>query len=222
MLDDRKTFLYNILCDKEIEKLNTAQEIERAKKNLRGETTEATRDLRVIEEINPENEIAHFEMDANIDSVEILNNSELAELIPILALFHSVKKSVYSKEKKHILKSSTPILLGYYHGQGKPDIKKFLAPLLQDLKRLHLDNQKEIDRAFLQFTVTLRCIRTDASMRAYLKGVKCHSGYWSCERCIQRGIPWPLRPTVSKTANFDTNHNTDKISNENSKNSLTT
>ena len=104
MLDDRKTFLYNILCDKEIEKLNTAQEIERAKKNLRGETTEATGDLRVIEEINPENEIPHFEMDANIDSVEIFNNSELAELIPILALFHFVKKLVYSKEKKHILK----------------------------------------------------------------------------------------------------------------------
>lgn len=35
-------------------------------------------------------------------------------------------------------------------------------------------------------------------MRAYLKRVKSHSGYWSCERCIQRRVQWPLRPTASE------------------------
>ena len=121
--------------------------------------------------------IPHFEMDVNIDGVELFNNSEQAELIPILAVVHSIKKSAHCKEKKQILKSSIPVLLGYYHGQGKPEIKKFLAPLLQDLKRLHPDTPNEREKASLEFTVTLRCIRTDAPMRAYMKRVKSHSGY---------------------------------------------
>lgn len=167
------------------------QEIEKAKNNLRGE---AIAEVDMTRETN----IPHFEMDANIDGVVIFNNSEQAELIPILVVIHSIKKSAQSKDKKHILKSSTPILLGYYHGQGKPNIKKFLAPLLQDLKRLDPYNPNERERASLEFTVTLRCIRTDAPMRSYLKRVKSHSGYWSCERCIQRGVQWPLWPKASK------------------------
>ncbi len=102
--------------------------------------------------------IPHFEMDVNIDGVELFNNSEQAELIPILAVVHSIKKSAHCKEKKQILKSSIPVLLGYYHGQGKPEIKKFLASLLRDLKRLHPDNPNEREKASLEFTVTLQKI----------------------------------------------------------------
>jgi len=58
----------------------------------------------------------HFEIDINIDGVQLFNNSEQAELIPILAVVHSVKKSAHGKERKHIFKSSVPILIGYYHG----------------------------------------------------------------------------------------------------------
>lgn len=111
--------------------------------------------------------IPHFEMDVNIDGVELFNNSEQAELIPILAVVHSIKKSAHCKEKKQILKSSIPVLLGYYHGQGKPEIKKFLAPLLRDLKRLTLTIQtkeKKLRLNLLSLCVAFAqmplCVRT--------------------------------------------------------------
>ena len=34
-------------------------------------------------------------------------------------------------------------------------------------------------------------------MRTYLKRIKSHSEYWSCERCIQRGVQWPLRTVIT-------------------------
>jgi hypothetical protein len=132
------------------------------------------------EELDPDN-LPEFLIDINIDGVQLFKNSEQAELIPITAIIHSIRK--WGKET--ILKSSTPILLGYYHGQGKPNVKKFLAPLLADLKDLHKNNPNAPKGR--QFTVKLRCIRTDAPMRAYLKRIKHHSGYWACERCIQKG-----------------------------------
>lgn len=85
-----------------------------------------------------------------------------------------------------MLKSSKPFVLGYYHGRGKPDIHKFLAPLLADLKTFH-PNSNCLHSENRELTVTLRCIRTDAPMRAYLKRIKGHAGYWSCERCVQPG-----------------------------------
>ncbi|KZR99186.1 Uncharacterized protein APZ42_005052, partial [Daphnia magna] len=36
------------------------------------------------------------------------------------------------------------------------------------------------------FTVSLRCVIADGPMRSYLKRTKGHSGYWACDRCIQR------------------------------------
>lgn len=36
-------------------------------------------------------------------------------------------------------------------------------------------------------TASIRCIIADTPMKAYLKRTKSHSGYWACDRCIQRG-----------------------------------
>ena len=162
----------------QLDKLDIEKEIEEAKAQLRSEVI--TMMEQEGEEMDPDN-LPEFLIDINIDGVQLFKNSEQAELIPILAIIHSVRKA----GKETIFKSSTPILLGYYHGQGKPNVKKFLAPLLADLESLHKHNPNAPkDR---QFTVKLRCIRTDAPMRAYLKRIKHHSGFWACERCIQKG-----------------------------------
>ncbi|KZS03094.1 Uncharacterized protein APZ42_034264 [Daphnia magna] len=56
-----------------------------------------------------------------------------------------------------------------------------------EIKRLdpNNDDNTTIGR---QFTVSIRCVIADWPMRSYLKRVKGHTGYWSCERCIQRGV----------------------------------
>lgn len=86
-------------------------------------------------ELDPDN-LPEFVIEINIDGVQLFKNSEQAELFPKLAIIQSIRKV----GKETILKSSTPILLGYHHGQGKPNVKKFLAPLLADLKDLHKNN----------------------------------------------------------------------------------
>ena len=75
-------------------------------------------------------------------------------------------------------------------------MKKFLAPLIQELVRLDPTNLDEQVTAGRQFTVSIRCIIADWPMRSYLKRIKGHSGYWSCERCIQEGVRCIHHPTV--------------------------
>ena len=60
-----------------------------------------------------------LKIDVNIDGVQLFKNLEKAD-------------------KETVLKSSTPILLGYYHGFGKPNFNKCVALLLADLKRLYI------------------------------------------------------------------------------------
>ena len=63
----------------------------------------------------------------------------------------------------------------------------FLSAVIKELKRLDPNNEDytTIDR---QFTFSIRCVVADWPMRSYLKRVKGHTGYWSYERCIQRGV----------------------------------
>ncbi|KZR97460.1 Uncharacterized protein APZ42_007657, partial [Daphnia magna] len=72
--------------------------------------------------------------------------------------------------------------------KGKPDINEFLSPVLEELIRLDPNNHDEFITRGRQFTVSLRCVIADWPMRSYLKRIKGHSGYWSCERCVQKGV----------------------------------
>ncbi len=73
-------------------------------------------------------------------------------------------------------------------GKGKPaDIHTFLQDLIGELCRLSPSNENLscINQRFC--TASLRCIIADGPMRSYLKRTKGHSGYWCCDRCIQKG-----------------------------------
>ncbi len=53
-----------------------------------------------------------------------------------------------------------------------------------------------------EFTASLHCVIADSPMRAYLKKCKGHSGYWSCERCIQKGVPRLVSGNKKETIEF--------------------
>ena len=131
--------------------------------------------------------IPHFIVDANMDGVCWFNNSEQSECIPILFIIHSVAKSSEPNAAVRLLKP-IPFIVGLFHGNRKPNAEEFMEATIAELRRLHKDNLDPILTKGRQFTVHLRCIRNDGPMRSYLKRCKGHSGYFACERCIQRGV----------------------------------
>ena len=56
------------------------------------------------------------------------------------------------------------------------------------LLRLSPDNVDKEQPSGRSCTVQLRCIIADAPMRLLLKRTKYHTGHWSCDRCIQKGV----------------------------------
>ena len=147
------------------------------------------------EEDEPSGPIPHYFLIINIDGVLAFTNSEQSEIIPILGLVHSVKSSAFSEEKAILLETTYPFVIGFFHGKSKPNLDNFLQPLLSELRRLSPNNNDPIQTKGREFTVSLRCVVADTPMRTYLKKIKSHSGYWSCERCIQKG---ERRLTVGK------------------------
>lgn len=134
-----------------------------------------------------------------MDGVAMFNNTEQGKLIPILMIVHSLKKSHDSLEPSIVLEPSRPVIIGYFHGRGKPDLHEFLHLFVKELDRLGPDNIDRLQTVGLQFTVKLRCIRTDGPMRSYLKMCKYYSGYWSCERCIQPGFLVKVKQAKKKS-----------------------
>jgi hypothetical protein len=153
--------------------------MDRAQRILRGEKESEPDELQT--------ELPHYFIVINIDGVIAFTNSEQAEIIPILGLVYSVKRSAFSEEPEIVLETRYPFVIGFFHGKEKPDLGKFLEPLFEELKRLSPNNADPVQTAGREFTASLQCVVADTPMRTYLKKIKGHSGYWSCERCIQRG-----------------------------------
>lgn len=84
-----------------------------------------------------------------------------------------------------VLENASPFIIGFYMGEEQvSDYKAFLADSMNELKKLSPTNP-----ASRKGPVTANCriLSADSPMRASLKCVKCFSGYWSCDRCIQKG-----------------------------------
>jgi len=77
--------------------------------------------------------------------------------------------------------------LDFFVGKGKPaDIETFLEALIRELCRLSPSNENLTCTNQRCCTASLRCVIADGPMRSYLKRKKGHSGYFCCDRCIQK------------------------------------
>ena len=71
------------------------------------------------------------------------------------------------------------------HSKKAKTAKELMKEVIKEIIRLHPDNTEASDR---EFTATLLIVVADTLMRAFLKTIIGHMGYWSCERCIQKGV----------------------------------
>lgn len=96
-------------------------------------------------------------------------------------LIHVDGLPLYKSSKKEfwtilgcIQRTQSPFPIAIFGGKGKPALQDFLSPLVDELLLLSKDNVIDIKK-----TIFL----CDAPARAYIKCVKGHSGYSSCDRC---------------------------------------
>jgi hypothetical protein len=118
----------------------------------------------------------------NIDGVPLFKSSN-AQLWPILC-------SILDFE---------PFIVAIYYGNTKPNsVEEYLKDFLDELKKLQEDGLAVDDDKLL--TVKVNAFICDAPARAFLKCTKGHNAYYSCERCIIKGV-WHGRVV------FDINEN---------------
>ena len=116
-----------------------------------------------------------LKLDINCDGIPIYRSKNSA-FWPILC---SVSNSVPFKPN-----SILPFVVALFYGSKKPDVTEYLLDFCRELENLSQPGLL-IDGA--RYNVKIRAIIADAPARAFIKQIKGHSAYYSCDRCEVRG-----------------------------------
>ena len=123
-----------------------------------------------------------IQVNFNIDGVPLFKSNN-TQFWPILCSFHTFK----------------PFIVALFCGKAKPHpLDAYLADFIQELQQLQ---QNGITYNHTTFAVSIRAIICDAPARSFLKCVKGHSGYDSCERCTIHGT-WKGRVVFNSEDTF--------------------
>ena len=130
-----------------------------------------------------------IDLSVNIDGVPLFKSSNV-QLWPILCS----------------VSNQSPFLVALFSGTTKPtSVSVFLEDFLTEYA--HLKENKLLYND-TQYTVSIRAFVCDAPARAFLKCIKSHSGYFSCERCEAKG-QWNGRVVFHDNNSFTSTHRTD-------------
>ena len=139
----------------------------------------------------------------NCDGIPLFKSSG-KQFWPILVQFYTdYDMTTYSK----------PMPVGIFLGNSKPvDVGEYLKDFIGEINILK--NGYEFEGA--KYLMKIQCFICDAPARQYLKCIKSHSGYSSCERCQQHGkydetitfpeLNAPLRTDSNFTSMADNDH----------------
>ena len=152
----------------------------------------------------PENNA--FVLQFNIDGLPLFRSSSRA-LWPILGMAINLPDKV-------------PFVIGLYCGTEKPPVAaEYLEEFVTETQHI-LSDGLIIDTQ--TFTISIHSFVCDAPARAFIKGIKSHSGYNSCEKCVQKGmyeknkvifpsVGAPVRTDETFRAMTDGDHHTETV-----------
>ncbi|CAN8023457.1 unnamed protein product, partial [Ixodes persulcatus] len=113
----------------------------------------------------------HMSLIINIDGLP-LSRSSANQFWPILVLVHESKMRVL-------------FTAALYFGKSKPKcLEGFLSDFINEL--LHLITGGLLHGS-ITYSVSIRAFVCDAPARSYAKCITGHAGYYSCEKCSQKG-----------------------------------
>lgn len=108
----------------------------------------------------------------NIDGLPIAKSSR-KQFWPILA---AVEESTDIK----------PFVIALFVENTKPEsLQDYMSDFTAEVSMLGIEGFTQGDK---KFTVQVRAFICDAPVRAFLKCIEGHGGYYSCERCTQEGV----------------------------------
>lgn len=112
-----------------------------------------------------------LELQFNVDGIPLFKSSNTS-LWPILCMLKNAD-------------SSDPFVVGIYSGSEKPaDASEFLSEFVDEVHNL---SQNGVSIGGELYTIKIHSFVCDAPARAFLKGIKSHSGYAACEKCTEHG-----------------------------------
>lgn len=121
--------------------------------------------------LHPEN--TEFKLQINVDGLPIFQSSG-REFWPILGHIN-FSPSIYK-----------PFVIALYFGRGKPPcLEQFLGEFIDEFNDIQ-ENGFEVDGK--KFRLSAWNFVCDIPARVYIKNIKGHTGYYSCERCNSRGF----------------------------------
>lgn len=89
---------------------------------------------------------------------------------------------------------SKPLVIAIFAGTSKPNLEDYLRDFIREVSHL-ISNGLSIDSK--NYTVKIKAFVADTPARSYLKCVKGHNGYYSCEKCEIKGKQFLNRMTFT-------------------------
>ncbi|XP_076854934.1 uncharacterized protein LOC143509924 isoform X4 [Brachyhypopomus gauderio] len=123
-----------------------------------------------------------FKLQLNFDGLPLFKNSSV-QFWPVLG-----------KLQEYATKG--PVLIAVFCGESKPtSLSEYLSALVKELKTLS-DGFIVGGKVFFVKVSSVMC---DAPARAFIKGIKSHTGYAGCDKCVQSGVYMNHRMTFPET-----------------------
>ncbi|CAN7945944.1 unnamed protein product, partial [Ixodes hexagonus] len=154
----------------------------------------------------PPGKYCHFSLKQVLEEI-ISTSPNLSEIPSQIGLMFYVDGVQVSKSSKSqfwpILAQSKDLsdagifVIGCYHGYSKPaSVHDYLKDFVEELLQL-IENGFEVSGR--DFGVAIKAFVCDAPARAFLLGIKSHSGYFGCGKCVQKGSNVENRVVFLKT-----------------------
>lgn len=138
--------------------------------------------------VSPElQKLTSVSMQVNVDGLPLFKSSN-AQFWPVLGLIEQYVGNVQQNK--------LPFVIGLYYGKKKPSSLHFLNPFVEEALRLEMEGVLFEGRALPFKISTFIC---DAPARALVRNVKSHSGYYGCDKCVQKGVHYENRMTFPQT-----------------------
>ena len=121
----------------------------------------------------------------NVSSIPSDECLRIQLFIDGLSLFKSSREQLWPILCRISDAQSRVFTVGFFSGKGKPiNVNDYLSDIISELEDLFSNG---ICIGSRRCKVLLDCVIADAPARAYIRQVKLHSGFHSCERCTAVG-----------------------------------